>query len=164
MRTLRPVGILAAGGAAAAVAVLVLDPAPTNPGTAAASGPSEGPGAAQVLREWDERREAAWRSADTDALRDLYRPGSGAGRADTALLERWRAAGWQVASLRTQVLAVEVVEESATSLTLRVTDRLAGGEVRRDDVRRALPVSAVSTRTLTLVLGGDGRWRVAAST
>ena len=66
--------------------------------------------ALEVLRHWDARRAAAWADADVRALRRLYVPGSGAGRADARLLEAYGARELVVRRLETQVFAVRVLE------------------------------------------------------
>lgn len=120
-------------------------------------------GAVAVLREWDERRAAAWRRADPTALRALYVEGSSAARADVEQLARWQRSGWQVERLHTQVLGVRLLRAEEGRVVLRVRDRVSGGELVRGGVRRVLPSSAPVTRRLTLVRPRDGSWVVARS-
>ena len=124
-----------------------------------AARPAEPPVA--VLRGWDEQRAAAYARADEEALRGLYVAESGAGTRDVALLRRYRDHGLRVADMRTQVLAVEVQEESEDRLVLRVTDRLADGVAVGGGLRVTLPRDRATTRVLTLVRQ-EGEWRMAA--
>lgn len=112
-----------------------------------------------ILREWDVRREAAWAASDIGALRALYVPGSGAGRADARLLEAYRARDLVVRRLLTQVFAVQVLDRRPATVRLRVLDRVAGGEVVRHG--RAGPLA--STRPLlreVVFRRTEGRWKV----
>lgn len=121
--------------------------------------------AVAVLRDWDERRAAAWAAEDPRALRELYAAGSRAAAVDLALLRRWRDAGWRVEDLRSQLLAVSVVRATPERLVLRVVDRVAGGRVvaRSGPARTtSLPGTTARTRTLELRRGTTG-WRLAVS-
>lgn len=122
---------------------------------ATAAAPAVTDPAVEVLRTWDVRRAAAWASDDPGALRRLYTPGSRTGRADVALLGAYAARGVDVTGLRTQLLAVDVVERSADRVVLVVTDRLAHVEVSHDGRTLALPSDRPSTHRVTLVLVGD---------
>ena len=113
-----------------------------------------------VLHDWDVRRAGAYAEGSTESLRDLYVPGSDAGAGDVRLLQRYRSRGLRVTGLRMQVLQLAVTEQRPDRLTLRVTDRLAGGTAVHASERTALPRDASSTRVLTLLRGGDARWRV----
>ncbi len=115
-----------------------------------------------VLDRWDLARAAAWSRGSVLALRSLYVPGSSVGRADVALLRRYRHRGLRVAGLRTQVLAWSVVSSRSDRLVLRVTDRLVGGVAVRaaGGTRARLPVDRPSERVVTFVRR-DGRWLVA---
>jgi hypothetical protein len=110
-----------------------------------------------ILRAWDAARTTAYADADAAALKALYAPGSRAGAADAAILRDYRARGisvWQ----RQQVFAARVRERSATTFTLRVTDRTM--TVIGDGVHcRALPTTQPSTRDVAFVLR-SGRWLV----
>ncbi|SDR85217.1 hypothetical protein SAMN04488570_0560 [Nocardioides scoriae] len=112
-----------------------------------------------ALRDWDRRRGAAWSAGDAGALRALYRPGSTAGRADVRLLRAYAASGWRVRGLSTQVFAVRLLQRRGDTWTLRVVDRVAGGELVRDGRSRPLPTTEVATRRVELVRAGDD-WRV----
>lgn len=126
--------------------------------TLAFAGPARGgvaPDPAQVLREWDAARAAAYVVADAQALRDLYAPGSTAGPRDAAVLGGYGVRGLTV-WMRTQVFAIDVRAASERSMRLRVTDRTV--TVVGDGVRcRALPASVPATRQLRLTRR-DGRW------
>ena len=117
--------------------------------------------AAPLLR-WDARRASAWARGSVPDLRALYLPGSAAGRADVAALERYAARGLQVEGMRMQVLAWSVVATGPRRVVLRVTDRLVGGVAVRPDgtVLARLPADRPSERTLTLVSRG-GSWVMA---
>lgn len=117
--------------------------------------------ALSVLRAWDARRAAAYARGSAQRLRDLYVAGSPAATADVRLLGRYRARGLRVVGLRTQVLALGVVHRGPARWTLRVTDRVQAGTVVGEGRRLSLPRDAATSRQLTLVRGGDDRWRVA---
>lgn len=133
---------------------------------AAARAPGEEPvDARRVLAEWDAARSRAWADGDVGALRHLYVPGSRSGRNDAKMLSAYVDRGLVVQDLTTQVLALEVLDRRGGLLRLRVTDRVAGGEVVRQEVSRSgaldarLPTDEASTRVVTL-REHDGRWRV----
>jgi hypothetical protein len=114
-----------------------------------------------ILRTWDARRAHAWARGDPSLLRPLYTSGSAAGRHDRAMLRSWTARGLVVRGLRTQLFSVRALHHDASSWTLVVTDRLAGGVAVGDGIRRALPQDQASTRTVTLRRAGSA-WRVAS--
>lgn len=116
-----------------------------------------GPTPADLLHAWDDRRAEAWAAGDVAALRHLYAPGSGAGRADAAMLRTWRARGLRVTGLEMQLLAVEVRVSTPDRLVLDVTDRLAGGVVVPGRV--ALPRDLPSRHVVTMRRIA-GEWRV----
>jgi len=95
--------------------VLGLAPAPRPEATAAA-----------VLHDWDDRRAAAWASGDLDALRALYVPGFGAGRADVRMLRAWVAQGRRVERWEMQLRCVALRRAERRRLVLVVTDRVVG--------------------------------------
>ena len=119
-----------------------------------------------VLHDWDTRRSDAYAEGSVERLRDLYVPGSAAGAADVRLLQRYRSHGLRVTGLRVQVLGLAVTEREADRWTVRLTDRLAGGVAVHASEHASqgtpLPRDASSTRVLTLLRGGDFRWRVSA--
>ena len=118
--------------------------------------------AAELLRAWDAQRSAAYAAGSVRMLRDLYVPGSRAGRADVRVLQAWTGRGLRVEGLRTQVLELRVVAQHRDRLVLRVTDRLVAGEAVGRAGRTPLPRDRADTRVLTLRRGSDGAWRVAA--
>jgi hypothetical protein len=67
--------------------------------------------------------------------------------------------GLHVEGLATQVLACEVIDESPTTLTLRVTDRVVAGVVVGEGTRARLPSDLATTRTVVL-RRVDGGWRM----
>lgn len=137
------------------------DPSPGGPVEIAAAAAPAAPAPVSVLRSWDVQRASAWARGDPALLRPLYTSGSLAGRRDRAMLRAWRGRGLVVRGLQTQLLSVRELSRSATSWTLLVTDRVAGGVAFGAGVTRALPHDQPTTRTVRLRLL-DGRWRVAA--
>jgi hypothetical protein len=116
----------------------------------------------EVLRAWDVQRSAAYAAGSPQTLRDLYVAGSGAGRSDVRLLGDYRARGYRVVGMRMQVLALRVLEQRQDRLRVEVTDRLEGAVAVGAGGRLTLPRDRPSTRTVTLVRGADGAWRVSA--
>jgi len=124
------------------------------------SSSADAPGPRGVLADWDARRSAAWAEGDVAALRELYVAGSQTGRADARMLAAYVDRGLHVVGLATQVLALEVLDESADQLTVRVTDRIVGGVVTGETGGTPLPRDRASTRTLAL-RRVDGVWLMA---
>lgn len=116
---------------------------------------SEREQALTVLREWDARRAEAYAAADVTALSQLYAEGSVAGANDTAMLRRYAARGLRVTGIRTQLLAAEVQEFSATSVRLTVTDRMVGARAVGPLETVDLPRDRASTRTISFVRRHD---------
>lgn len=116
--------------------------------------------ALSLLHAWDARRASAYASGSIARLHDLYVPGSEAGAADSHLLASYRSRGFRVVGMRTQVLALTVLQRRADRWTLRVTDRLHRAVAVRAGRRVPLPRDRASIRVLTLVRSADRRWRV----
>lgn len=117
--------------------------------------------AADVLRDWDRRRAAAWASGDAGALAALYVPGASAGRADVAMLTAWTARGLAVDELTTQLLAVQVRARGRSRWVLRVRDRVTGAVAAGAGRAQPLPGGTTSERDVVLrMVGGD--WLVAS--
>lgn len=110
----------------------------------------------EVLREWDAARSACWSAADQACLSALYAPDSVAGEADVALLRRWSERGLVITRMQRQVLDLDVVESGERLQVLRVTDRLAGGTVRRGHRETDLPATVAGTRLIVLERGSSG--------
>lgn len=146
--------------ATTALVVVSQRESPPAPSLTAASG--EDPGPRAVLADWDERRSIAWAAADTGELADLYVAGSRTGQADVRMLSAYVDRGLRVEGLVTQVLALEVLEQTSDSLRLRVTDRVVGGVVRGEHTTSRLPADRPTTRTLVLRRVG-GEWLVASA-
>jgi hypothetical protein len=132
---------------------------PASP-SSAPSADTPATGARDILADWDSRRSAAWADGDVTALRELYVDGSQTGRADARMLGAYADRGLRVVGLATQVLALEVLDESADELTVRVTDRVVGGVVTGETGGTPLPRDRASTRSLAL-RRVDGVWLVA---
>ena len=132
-------------------------PPAVSPATSRAE-PASGP--RDVLAGWDARRSDAWADGDVAALRELYVTASRTGRADARMLAAYADRGLRVVGLATQVLALEVLDETADELTVRVTDRVVGGVVTGDAGSTPLPRDRPTTRTLAL-RRVDGVWLMA---
>jgi hypothetical protein len=115
--------------------------------------------ASSVLHSWDDRREAAWATADPAALRALYAPGSTAARSDVRLLRDYTRRGLVVRRIETQVFALHVLHADAGHLRLRVVDRVAGGVVSG----RPLGTTRPATRVIAFRRTGAG-WQVVSVT
>lgn len=140
--------------------LVVPAPAPPPSATPEASRP-ELVASLEVLHGWDARRARAWADGDVPALRSLYASGSGAGRADVCLLRAYLARGDVVRRLVTQVFAVKVLHRDATTVMLRVFDRVAGGQVVRDGRVEPLGSSPPARRDIEL-RRERGSWQVVA--
>ena len=156
-RRLLPYLLALTACAVLATAALVLltqhSGAPPAPVSAAPPTPRD------TLAAWDARRADAWAAGDVSALRELYVVGSRTGQADVRMLAAYVDRGLRVEGLTTQVLAWEVLEESADELTVRVTDRVVGGVVAGEGTSAPLPRDRATTRTVALRRTDDG-WRV----
>jgi hypothetical protein len=130
------------------------------PAVPVAAGRVVGVPAADVLRAWDEQRAAAYAAGSVRQLRQLYVGGSAAARSDVRMLQAYLERGLVVEGMRTQVLALRVVEERPGRLRLEVTDRLTGASAVGSGRRVPLPRDQPDTRRVTLLRGGDGAWRV----
>jgi hypothetical protein len=150
-------GLTACAVLATAALVLATQLSPPPPETST-SPPESGP--REVLAAWDQRRSEAWADGDVAALRALYVAGSSTGRADARMLAAYVDRGLRVDGLATQVLALEVLDESSDEMRVRVTDRVVGGVVVGDAGDTPLPRDRPSTRTLAL-RRVDGEWLMA---
>lgn len=139
-------------------------PPATEPSATGGVAPSANAEAAEILRQWDEERAAAWAAGDERALRLLYTAGSDAGAQDLAMLRQWVARGLRVEGMRMQVSAVAVVRRSERRLVLRVTDRLADAVAVRDSdgQRWTLPRDRATTRRLAF-RRTSGSWLLASA-
>jgi hypothetical protein len=117
--------------------------------------------AADVLRDWDRRRAAAWATGDPAALATLYVPGASSGEADVAMLRDWTARGLAVDGLTTQLLAVAVLVHRPQRWVLRVRDRVTGAIAVGVGGAEPLPGGTETEREVVL-RHVAGRWRVAA--
>lgn len=123
--------------------------------------PSAGATALGILHAWDASRARAYATGRAQRLRELYVPGSSAGRADIELLRRYHRRGLRVTGMRTQVLSLAVLEHRAGLWRLRVTDRLVGAVAVGHGGRTILPRDRASAHEITLMRAERGRWRVA---
>lgn len=146
--------------ASARTGPVLMEPTELPAASSPAATPVEPPAVA-VVRAWDDARAEAWARGDPRLLATLYTPASVAGRRDRAMLRAWTARGLVARALLTQLISVREVRRTASTWTLLVTDRLAGGVAVGRAGRQPLPRDAASTRTVRLRLLG-GRWRVAA--
>lgn len=119
------------------------------------------PDPVRALAGWDRRRAKAWRLGSPRRLADLYVAGSSAGTRDVEALRGWRGRGLRVAGMHMQLLEVAVLARTPDRWRLAVTDRLVGATAVRDGRRTPLPRDRASRHVVTLMRGGDGRWRVA---
>jgi hypothetical protein len=123
---------------------------------------TEGSSALLVLHSWDERRATAYAHGSAAELRDLYVPGSAAGRADLRVLAGYQRRALRVTGMHMQVLSLSVLQSRPGWRRVHVTDRLVGAAAVGGQRHVRLPRDLPSTRTLTMMRGVDGRWRVAA--
>jgi hypothetical protein len=114
-----------------------------------------------VLHDWDSHRARAYATVRPQRLRELYVPGSAAGRADVALLRRYQRRGLRVTGMCTQVLSVAVLEHRSDLWRLRVADRLVGAVAVGHGGRTVLPRDRPSEHEITLMRAGESGWRVA---
>lgn len=117
--------------------------------------------AADVLREWDAARAAAWAAGDAAALRALYLPGAEAGRRDVRLLRSYLERGLRVSGLQYQRLQIRVLVRDDALLRLEVVERLLPASVHRGSEVRRLPAGQPVRRVVELRRLGSS-WRVAA--
>jgi len=118
-------------------------------------------GALDVLRDWDDRRAAAWAAGDPVLLARLYTRGSTAGAADLALLRRYRARGLLVRGMRMQLLRARVLTSRPRLVVIEVTDRLASAVAYAGTTgARRLPRDAASAHEVVL-RRIEGEWRMA---
>lgn len=118
------------------------------------------PPAVLALRQWDDRRAAAYAAGDVAALRSLHTPGCRARRADVSVLRAYDGRGLVVRDLTVQVQEVRVLHRTPGRLRLRVRDRVAGGVVETRAGERVGALPAGQPRWHVLVLERTGRdWR-----
>ena len=156
-----PIRVAALAAALMVAPVVGCDATRPAPGRTSSAVPTEVVALA-LLHGWDQERAEAYAAGSASRLRDLYVAGASAGTTDVRLLRGYRSRGFRVTGMRTQVLALRVLARSPDRWRLRVTDRLAAVDVVRAGVRTRLPRDATSVRVVTMMRGGDGRWRVAA--
>jgi hypothetical protein len=140
-------------------------PVPARPATVSPN-PTGATDWAGVLRSLDSSRDAAFVDADASRLDRVYVAGSAALRTERETLGGLVAAGEQARGLHLDLVAVRLVSESATEVTLAVRDALPGYDL----VRAGAVVEHLAgrgERTWTVVLhrtSMEGRWLIAAIT
>jgi hypothetical protein len=164
-------GVAASGCAASPSAVLAPRASPATaaePGAVVRSAEREErarvAAASRLLRRWDSRRAAAYARGDVTALRRLYAPASGAGRADVDLLQRYVERRLVVRGMQAQVLALHVRRWTRHRVVLLARDRLVGAvaaAAHGRPTRRALPADGVDRWRLTLERRAD-HWVMSA--
>lgn len=127
--------------------------------TSSASTSSDEPAAVDIYRDWQQRREQAWRAGSTTALADLYVEPEVA-RGDVRLLRRWLHRGATGVDLVHQLLACDVVHQRRDDLRVRVTQRLARARVLSGAPEVDLP-RGQAQRNEVWLQRVDGVWRVA---
>lgn len=164
---LRPPGVAVIGLLSAAACLVVAvalwwasSQSPAEPASSDVAADDSSP--TDVLRAWDEARARAWATGDVEALRALYEPRAAVGRRDAAMLESYVERGLVVEGLVTQLLEVEEVSRDDDVWVLEVADRVHGGTVVGQGVRRALPRDSTDRRRLTL-RRHDAGWRMSSS-
>jgi hypothetical protein len=115
-----------------------------------------------VLAGLDRRRSRSYAESDPGLLGRVYTPGSAVLRRDRALLLRYQARGLRVRGLRTSVSAVRVRRRAGRTVVLDVGDRVAGGTVLGEDVRRPLPADRADRWVVTLRWRPGRGWRISA--
>jgi hypothetical protein len=138
-----------------------VDRPPSASSAPAAPGARNAAAALGILHAWDADRSTAYASGRAAPLRELYVPGSSAGRADVELLRRYHRRGLRVTGMRTQVLSLAVLVHRADLWRLRVTDRLVGAVAVGHGSRTTLPRDLPSAHEITLMRADHGKWRVA---
>ncbi|GAA1582794.1 hypothetical protein GCM10009804_44160 [Kribbella hippodromi] len=120
----------------------------------------------QKLQSLDARRARAFWALDLKVLDGVYVPGSSPWQADRALLSSYRDQQLRVQGLRIQIDKAVITRRTPTSIALKTTDHLTGGQaVDRAGTITRLPPGAPTTRLITLTISRPGQpWRIAAIT
>ncbi|MFI5693052.1 serine/threonine-protein kinase [Kribbella sp. NPDC051586] len=135
--------------------------------TGVAATPSEDPAAwTRTLEALDAQRAQAFWTLDLTALDRIYVPGSSPWRADHALLSSYRKQQIRVQGLRVQIDNSTVAYRTPTTITLKTTDHLTGGQtVDQSGTTTPLPPGAPMTRLITLTSSPTTKaWRITAIT
>ncbi|MFF0271313.1 hypothetical protein [Kribbella sp. NPDC004536] len=126
----------------------------------------------RTLRALDAQRAQAFWTLDVDALNNIYVPGSAPWTADRALLSQYRSQNVRVQGLRVTIDSTSITRRTPTTITLRTTDHLTGGEaVDHTGARTPLPRGKPTTRLITLTSnpattapGSPTAWRISTIT
>ncbi|MFG1907794.1 hypothetical protein [Kribbella sp. NPDC048928] len=133
-------------------------PTPARP-SSTVENPSVGPTSSsadvaawiRTLEALDAQRSGAFWTLDLDVLDDIYVPGSSPWVADRALLSKYRKQNVRVRGLRITIDRTVITRHTATTVTLRTTDRLTAGEaVDHAGTKTPLPPGRPTTRLITL--------------
>jgi hypothetical protein len=118
---------------------------------------------ADVLRDLDAQRAAAFATGEPEALTRVYQAGTEALSRDTQVLSSFAARGQRVAGLRHELVSVTALEASGDRVVLRVVDRMPAFRVEsaEGDVVERHAGRAEQTWRVDLVRTGGG-WRIAA--
>src|SRR5699024_6408885 len=117
--------------------------------------------AVRVLDQWEADRTAAYRAGDPGALRDLYAPGSPAGRRDAGDLRAYERRGIRL-DLRTVTDRLTVLVSTRDLVEVRRRARIEA-VARRSGEQRALPTAPPRWQRLELVRTDEG-WRLRRAT
>ncbi|MET9310324.1 hypothetical protein ABZX12_00710 [Kribbella sp. NPDC003505] len=148
-------------GVPAASARPEASPGPTRTTAASpsesATSPAEVAAWKRTLEALDAERAKAFWTLDLDALDRIYVPGSPPWVRDRALLAEYREQNIRVEGLRITIDSTAVTRRTATSVTLKVTDRLTAGQaIDASGTVTTLP-SGIPTTTLITMTSTPGR-------
>jgi hypothetical protein len=114
-----------------------------------------------VLAGLDAARGRAFEQVDEAALADVYEPGSAVYAADLALLRQVASGGGHVSGLSLRVLDLQIREQTADRVVLRVTEQLAAYQIldASGNVVARKEQGAPERHDVTLVRTAGG-WRI----
>jgi len=118
----------------------------------------------RTLQALDQRRSQAFQSLNAADLDAVYLPGSPPWLSDRSLLTSYRDQQLRIEGLRMQIQTLEIERPGATTVVLRIVDRLAAGTaVDHSGHRTSLPPGTPTARRITLT-ATQNTWRIAAIT
>ncbi|GAA1151029.1 hypothetical protein GCM10009630_56710 [Kribbella jejuensis] len=126
----------------------------------------------RTLQALDAQRSQAFWTLNLDALSNIYIPGSSPWTADRALMSEYRQQNVRVQGLRITIDSITITRHTRTTITLRTTDQLTGGEVvDHSGTKTPLPQGPRTTRLITLTNNPtstttppSGPWRITTIT